>query len=458
MALIWAEGFEGDQALAPAWVAWKHAEERRAATSLEKPAEYTAAVVAETATRARYEDLAKQADEALMALAQPRSHFMIVGVGKYENDPNVPSVTTSVNGARKFLEWALTQFSHEDRPLGSVEFICSEVAGQGQWRPGETASRKLSLERLDQALVTETATFDNIKKAFDRWLARAGSRMENAALWYFSGHGLFKSETFVMAEDSRLPNEQRSAENLIAPARTLFYLQSRPPSVQCFFVDACSEYNADAINNPLEVLGTALCGPTGAPVIPDRDAAIFFGSYAGGKAYGPANEAPYFTQELIDCLTKRAGDAAYAGRQVTIASLSQALTAAASRRAEIEKNEEIKFYEGKPGVCRTSGVLCDLIGPQEVLVRVRCRPNDAMPLAKLYVSEAAQGIRIDRAKPAPTFWYTVVQPGSWSASADFENASYICAPQPFEPRPPLLEVTINARSARVAQKGGGTRS
>jgi hypothetical protein len=454
MALIWAEGFAGERALAPAWLAWKQAETSLAGIPTTKPVEFAAAAGAEGGAKKRYQSLLAEAAQAATAQTQPRTHVMIVGVGRYETDANIPSVTTSVNGARKFAEWALTQFSHEDRPLGSIEFICSTASGQAEWEPSKTAAERLGFDHPVPEFPTEPATFQNIKKAFESFLARAGAKMENAAIWYFSGHGLFKSETVVMAEDSSLPNAERSGENLIVPARTLYYLQSRPPSVQCFFVDACSEYNADAINNPQEVLGSALCGPTNAPVIPDRDAAIFFGSYAGGKAYGPDNDAPYFTQELIECLTKRAGDATYAGKQVTIASLSQALTAAASRRAELEKNEEIKFYEGKPGVCRTLGVICDLVGPQEILVRVRCRPSDAMPLAKLYVSQAANGRRIDRARPSSSFWYTVVQPGTWSANADFDNGSYRSAPEPFDPKPPLLDVMITAQAMKLADKGG----
>lgn len=454
MALIWAEGFEGQRALAPAWLSWKQAEKRLAGTTTSQPIEFAAATDALAAAKKQYQSLIEEAALAATGQAQPRTHIMIVGVGRYETDANVPSVTTSVNGARKFVEWALTQFSHEDRPLGSIEFICSTAAGQSEWQPSKIAAQRLGFDGAVQEFVTEPATFQNIKKAFESFLGRAGTKMENAALWYFSGHGLFKSETVVMAEDSSLPNAERSGENLIVPARTLYYLQSRPPSVQCFFVDACSEYNADAINNPQEVLGSALCGPTNAAVIPDRDAAIFFGSYAGGKAYGPDDDAPYFTQELIACLTKRAGDGTYAGKQVTIASLSQALTAAASRRAELEKNEDIKFYEGKPGVCRTLGVICDLVGPQEILVRVRCRPNDAMPLAKLYVSEAVKGTRIDRGRPSSSIWYTAVPPGTWSANADFDNGTYLSMPAPFDPKPPLLDVMINAQAAKLAGKGG----
>ncbi|MDA9414030.1 hypothetical protein XH81_03990 [Bradyrhizobium sp. CCBAU 25360] len=458
MALIWARGFSDGRALAPAWLALSQAAARYESTPPEQVQQYAEAAIAERDARRRYNGLVAEATKALAAEAQPLTHIMIVGVGRYDADPNIPAVTTSVNGARKFAEWALTKFIKEDRPLGSIEFVCSTATGQAEWAPSDAAGQCLGLRAQINAFPAEPATFQNIKTAFESWLARAGTKLENAAIWYFAGHGLFKSEAIIMAQDSRLPTEDIPGANLIAPTQTLYRLQSRKPSVQCFFVDACSEYNAYVINNPVEVPGEALCGANNGPAIPNRDATIYFGSYAGGKAYGPANDAPYFTQELIACLTKRAGDPTYEGSQVTLSSLSQALKAAASYRAEIEKNDGISFAETKPGVIGGSGVLCDLIGPQEIIVQVRCLPKDVMTRAKLYMTDASNGTRIDRAKPLGGFWYTIVAPGKWAANADLDNATYVCSANPFEPKPPVFDAMIKTQAAILAGKPRGTKT
>lgn len=455
MALIWAKGFTGEKALAPAWLAWNQAIAQCKATPPEEAQRFSVATIAERAAQERYQGLVKEATDALAATAQALTHVMIVGVGKYDAASNIPMVTTSVNGARKFAEWALTKFTKEDRPLGSVEFLCSTADGQAEWEPVEAAQTALGFDAPVKAFSGEPATFQNIKAAFDRWLARAGTKLENAAIWYFSGHGIFKSEAIIMAQDSRLPSEDLPGENLIAPTQTLYRLQSRQPSVQCFFIDACSEYNAAILNNPMELPAQPLCGPNNKPAIPNRDATIYFGSYAGGKAYGLANDAPFFTQELVACLTKRAGDPTYEGSQVTLSSLSQALKAAASYRAELEKNDDIRFAETKPGVVGGSGVICDLVGPQEIIVQVRCLPNDAMSRAKLYMTQASNGLRVDRAKPANGFWYTIVTPGKWTANADLDNTTYMCLANPFEPKPPVFDAMIKIQAIVVAGRVGG---
>lgn len=451
MALIWARGFSGDKALAPAWLALEQATALLAQASPAHAQSFADATIAVTNAQARYDALVAEATKALEKEPQALTHFLVVGVGKYDIDPNIPSVTTSVNGARKFAEWVLTTFIKDDRPLGSVEFICSTARGQAEWAPTDAACATLGLAAPATAFTTEPTTFKNIKDAFERWLARAGTNVDNAAIFYFAGHGVFKSEAIIMAQDSRLPTDALPAANLIAPYQTMFRLQSRKPRVQCFFIDACSEYNTDITNNPQETPAEALCGANNAPAIQNRDATIYYGSYAGGKAYGPGNEAPYFTQELIECLTKRAGDGQYDGRLVTLSSLSQALKAAAFYRAEFEKNSAIAFSESKPGVVGGSGGdLCDLVGPRQIMVQVRCSPRAALSRVKLYITETNSGKRVDRVKPLADYWYTIVEPGKWAANADLDNTTYVCSNNPFEPRPPVFDAVIKVEAVLVA--------
>jgi hypothetical protein len=458
MALIWAKGFSGDRALAPAWLALEQAKATRAEaetvllaqTSPAHAQSFAAATIALKDAQTRYDALVAAATESLEKEPQALTHFLVVGVGKYDTYPNIPSVTTSLNGARKFAEWVLTTFTKEDRPLGSVEFICSTAKGQVEWAPSDAARATLGLAAPVAAFTTESATFINIKDAFERWLARAGTNLDNAAIFYFAGHGVFKSETIIMAQDSRLPTDALPAVNLIAPYQTMFRLQSRKPRVQCFFIDACSEYNTELTNNPQETPAEALCGANNAPAIQNRDATLYYGSYAGGKAYGPGDDAPYFTQELIECLTKRAGDGQYGGSLVTLSSLSQALKAAAYYRAEFEKNSAIAFSESKPGVVGGSGGdLCDLVGPRQIMVQVRCSPQTALSRAKLYIMEAS-GKRVDRVRPLADYWYTIVEPGKWTAKAELDNTTYVCLNNPFEPRPPVFNAVIKIEAVLVA--------
>ncbi|WP_454652289.1 caspase family protein [Bradyrhizobium liaoningense] len=454
MALIWAEGFSGDRALAPAWQELGLATQRlKQATELlqqdnqKHAGEFAQATIARNRAEQKYMLLVRDATAALKQRGEEgrsHTHVLIVGVGKYDADQSITAVTTSVHGARTFATWALTQFSKADRPLGSVELLCSPTPEQGEWKPSDLAAQKLGLAP-GATLPDELATFDNIQRAFTEWLDRSGTWADNAAIWYFSGHGIYKSEAILLPQDAQLPANNRSPENLIAPAKTLFYLQNHQPSVQCFFIDACSEFNVDAIYNVREDLGRSLYAPTGGAAIPARDATIFFGSYAGGKAYGPENDAPFFTQELILCLNQRAGDPAFGGDQVTMASLSTALKAAALHRAEVENNFDIKFHDNR--VASFLASLCDLPGPPEVLVQVKCMPTVAMSTALLHVTEAGgpAAKRICRPTPRATFWCTPVARGKWTASVDFVPPAYVSDPTSFEPTPPFTDVTFKVR-------------
>src|SRR5258708_1565360 len=281
MALIWAEGFSGGKALAPAWQELGLARQRLRQATPAKPDEFAAATLAEQAAQQKYDALVKEATEALKqsgVAGLSRTHVMIVGVGKYDSGPTISPLTTSVYGARAFAEWTLTQFSKSDRPLGSVELLCSPMPEQGEWKPSDAAAQKLGLGVAGSTLPDEPATFDNIQEAFNRWLERSGTWADNAAIWYFSGHGIYKSEPVLLPQDAQLPADKQSPENLIAPAKTIFYLQNHEPSVQCFFIDACSEYNLDAIYNVREDLGKSLHYPSSAAAIPARDATIYYGS------------------------------------------------------------------------------------------------------------------------------------------------------------------------------------
>jgi Caspase domain len=449
MALIWADGLTGKKALALAWRDLVSAKAHAAQLQPSQPMEFAAAVQAQTTAQNYYDSLVKEATQTLEQLGrsgQSRAHVLIVGVGKYDSK-DISPLTTSVHGARAFAEWTLTRFSKADRPLGSIELLCSPATGQGEWTPSAAAAEKLGYGAAPLPLPDEAATFNNIKEAFKRWLARAGTCADNAAIWYFSGHGLFKSEPLLLPQDAQLPTETQSADNLIAPMTTLSYMQNRQPSVQCFFFDACSETNLELTYNEQQLPGKPLVTPTNAAAINQLDATAYFGSRPGGKAYGPADAPPYFTQELLLCLDQRAGDPMYGGKQVTTGSLSTAIKAAALYRGELENNADMTFLERK-FASSFSAQLCELRGPAEVMVLVNCLPKEAMPTAKLYVVEAGEspGKPTYRPKPRASLWCTPVRKGKWKASADFDPpTTFASVPEAFEPVPPVFAVCLKAR-------------
>lgn len=442
MALIWVEGFVGEKALAPLWRTYALAAARAGDPSLSNQ-ERGAATIEMLDADQKYRTVVNEADTALKALAadgKARTHVLIAGVGGYQISTIKP-LTTSVRGALAFAEWALTRFDSSERPLGSVELLTSPAAGHAGWTPSPDAARQLGLENA-ATLPTEAATFQHMKDAFGRWLTRAGSLPRNAAFFYFSGHGLWKSEMILLPHDAQLPNAAgEGADNLIAMEKTYKYMFNRQPSIQYFFLDACQEVLPAVISNLNPSPGRPLCDASNAPII-EREVYGFAGSYTGRKAYGPADKPPYFTQELLACLEHRAADPnAFDAQSVTGGSLREALLAAGRMRAEIEK-QPIQFTL----VFAESGIasppeLCKVREPLQVLVRIQCMPADITKAARLYVESG--GKHRAREAPLPGEWHTIVNPGECFAGADFdEQHRLIATRQDFIPRPPVFPVRV----------------
>jgi hypothetical protein len=452
MALIWADGFAGDRALAPKLRRYLLAQARADDNSL-SVAERAAALVAALQAKNEYDLAVIEADTTF---GQNRTHVLIAGVGAYD-DANIQAVTTSVHGARTFAEWMLTRFTHESRPLGSVEMVLSPEAGQGDWQPGPEAAAKLGLN-LGEALPLEKATFNNLETAFGRWLARAGARMENAAWFYYSGHGVFKGVPFVLPQDAQMPTDTQPLRNLIDLTKTAVNLQNRPPRLHCFFIDACQEIPLALLQVLPADPGKSLTGATTATPLDQKDFCQYHGSYPGVAAYGPDNAAPFFTQELLKCLERRGAQGKSPSGlswMVTTSSLRQALEAAGRCRAEIEKRK-LKFAVLIPIQPSFTADLCQYLEPSEAFVQLWCTPRDKMPGAKLFLRDTAD----KRFRPAPGLedWFMTVAAGQCEAGVEFDAATGLAAlPRQFNAAPPVspIEILVQGQNPGAAM-GGGT--
>lgn len=445
MALIWAEGYSGEKALAPLWRRYELARIQSDDESLDADARKAAFAVKIDAKKS-YDAAVNEATAALAKAAsdgRPRTHVIIIGVGRYQSG-DINPVTTSVHGAWAFAEWMLTRFQNPARPLGSVEMLASPSVGQGEWKPTDAADRLGLTSRSEDSLPTEAPTFDNIKDAFGRWLARASTVSENAAFFYFSGHGMWKNEMMLLPEDARLPTATQQPKNLISVERTQMNMFNSEPSVQCFFLDACQDISPPTLQNVDPALAIPLWQPANGAHIRRRDAWSYRGSSPGRKAYGPKNKPPYFTQELMLCLERRAADATQFDRSVTTSSLRTALEAAAFRRSEIEK-KEIEFSTS-PGICNFTAELSRIQDPVEVFVVVRCAPEQAMGKAKLCI-ESSRNVPIYRPAPLPQKWYASVEQDDCLARADFDQPIGLARMEAaFRPIPPLFPVDLKAKS------------
>ncbi len=447
MTLIWAEGFTGDKALAPLWRRYTLAEARSNSNTL-TPNLLGQATIEAREAKLIYDAAATEVEDALAQAAGAghlRTHALVIGVGQYA-DAGIRALTTSVYGAWAFADWMLTRFHHLDRPLGSLELLLSPTTEMGDWQPSSAAAAQLGLANgaTAESLAVEEATFANIQAAFQRWLKRAGTHANNAAFCYFAGHGLWKGVPFLLPKDAQLASSTKGFDNLIDIQQTQQNMFNTQPSVQCFFIDACQELTSTLLQNIADNPGKPLHSPTTGGIVAERTAYRYTGSRAGQRAYGPADQAPFFTQELLACLERRG--AAFANRgntwSVTADSLRTALTAASGWRSEMEQRNDIRFSTSADSTGIDPMVeLCHIQGNLEIFVKIGCLPPDMIGQGKLYVG--LDGQPHFRAKPLATEWYTTVTQGTCLAGIDFDPGTpFASISKSFTPTPPFYPVSL----------------
>jgi hypothetical protein len=221
VALIWVEGFSGERALARLWTKYARALAKLQVGILSDDQQGAAYMESQRA-KAEYDSVVRDGTYALLQRAkaeQARTHVFIAGVGHYEAS-GIKPLSTSVHGAHAFAEWMLTRFEKADRPLGSVDLLTSLAPNQNEWTPPLEVANKLGLPTVT-TIPAEPATFANLKAAFESWLERAGTFTDNAAVFYFSSHGVWKSEMMLLAQDAQLPGEIKRTDNLIGVNQTV---------------------------------------------------------------------------------------------------------------------------------------------------------------------------------------------------------------------------------------------
>jgi hypothetical protein len=373
---------------------------------------------------------------------EPRTHILAIGVGAYEGH-GLPELTTSVHGAWAFTKWALTEFVHRDRPLGSVELLLSLPESMPTVRPSMQLAARLGLPN-DTLLEIERATSENVQAAFDRWRGRTGTNRRNAALLYYSGHGVRKTTEYILPQDAQLPTLNQPPEHLFDIRRTLVHLGQFKPELQCFFIDACQDISPALLTNLSSDPGRPLAQPTNAVEV-DREAWLFLGSRAGRLAFGPPDDAPYFTQELLACLRRSGAEPNRVGNvwHVTPTSLKSSLEPASALGSErVRCRLEFSGELVQSTFNDIDRDICQFEGPPEVFVKIGCRPTKAQAHARLSVTDGGTQSR-QRNSPQPGPWYMQLPQGTYTARAEFDSVSgFARSETSFAPAPPMMPVEI----------------
>lgn len=228
-------------------------------------------------------------------VAGAATHAFVVGVGEY---PNLPpelgprDLSSAAASAVAFADWLEKAYQNPAAPLATLELVLT---------PGAFPYAGPPVER---------ATIDHIRARFKAFFDAANQSAHNVAIFYFAGHGVAESASFLLAEDFDPAHNQADPWfGAFSMDKTYLGLGRCQAAVQLIFVEACRTRSPDDFDTPgIDVPG--LASPTKNPV--QRDAPLVFACEAGQPAYGEPGRPASFTQALLHVLAgaaaeKRAG-------------------------------------------------------------------------------------------------------------------------------------------------------
>lgn len=397
--------------------------------------------------------------DALNAAGQARrTHALIIGVGSYPHLPGgsladgqgaivtlgLSQLTTSLHSARVMTDWLLSRFTNPAAPLGSVELLLSP----GVYTPSPEAAARIGIASGTDVAVEE-ATLDNIKEAFDGWIARCAKFPNDIALFFFSGHGVEKEVSLLLPSDfgkltgaAGVHAQNRPFEQAIDLTTTHRLMSQCQVGTQCFFIDACRETPFQLLTSQ-EKPGVSLMGDLGASPL-QRDAPLYQAAAEGMQAFGPPDGPTYFTTELIRCLE---GLGAQGKRQgvwrITTGSLRSALVLAIERFRQVT-GKQITCDGGNGKSSQITDLHFVQTSRVPVLTSVECQPDNAHCLAELYLRD--DNAETVRTSPATTPWLLEVLSGVYEVGARFQTGAGFqnCAfPDQFA-HPPIFEPELRA--------------
>jgi len=239
----------------------------------------------------------------------PRTHALVIGVGKYPHLAGGEAPVADSDGmrqlssppvsARALATWLLAEYNDPQRPLGSVALLLSEEQPAPFTDP-----------RTQTAHDVDVATIDNILAAITEWYDRGDSNVDNRLVFYFCGHGVSQGDDMALLAADIFADEHNPLNGALDFGGLMNGLKRCKASQQVFFVDACRS-NSDVL---IESSGTRFAGrtPLGAGArpldLPRRFHIPYFATLAGDRSHARPGQVSVFTEALLKSLAGAASD------------------------------------------------------------------------------------------------------------------------------------------------------
>ena len=337
-------------------------------------------------------------------------HALIVGVSAYRYLPPVGSVPTpescgmtqlscAAYSAYTVYRWLRAHSDTLSAPLATCRLLLAPTDNEAQREP---AVRHAAAATLSEFLC-----------AAREWRADVAQHRDNAALFYFAGHGVVRNraeQILLMADfndghGSLLRNgvNLRSLIDGMAPSRRYPHIGR----TQFYFIDACR-------NMPSQFASYESLCPTPAfdvylPDMPDdRTAPVFFAAPVGSHAYAEPNTQTFFSKALIRCLQGTAAEPdAHGCWRITSTTLQRTLEATIRELLHAYDAEQQVVVNG----VGRDAVLCYLPQPPQAQVQLFLNPREAHQRVQVQVRDGEGALVRDLQPPIPIPYETHLTPG-----------------------------------------------
>ena len=344
-------------------------------------------------------------------------HALVVGISQYAYLPNpdeppnpdlygMRKLDAPSRSAAQMARWLYDHRDAFDKKLASIRFLAVPATD-------ERADMNTVLSAIDDwSGPVDSADLMTFAAGAKDWRIRAAQRKENAAFFYFAGHGLERTGSQILAledfGDSTLGRFAKAAmlQNIhdgMAPSADF-------PDIartQYYFVDACRTKITDAAG--LTTTATTIFDTISG--LDDRVAPIFYASYPGEVALarrgGVTEYLPILLRALSTAAQRAPGDGRWGVDSLAVFDMIDRLR----QRADLSRVP--------PGDSFGKAVILWLPAAPKIDFRVAVRPDLAVGTTEIEFSSFEGGVgKHIAAEPQEHPYATSLPAGLYRVSAD----------------------------------------